>query len=357
MTQYYDWERTLSYDADVTMVIGARGYGKTYGLRRQFLRDYIKGGYRFAEIVRFKEELAGVSAGYFDRLLRTREFEDYECRYDTHRCYIARKPDGYDDMEKKPKLKWDTIGYFLPMTKAQVAKKRTYDRVKRIVLDEAVLERNDRYHTYLPNEHVILANIVDTLSRERADTDSLRPRVYLLGNACDFGNPYFAAYGVTSDLTFGYRWFKNKTFLLHYVDSGDYGKLKLAGTVAGRMMAGTDEARVASGNEFVGMNSDFVEKKPKRASFTFGVRYNGKLYGVWADMQEGIYHVTRGVPNNSTPIYYLSNDQAQVNYIAAKKTSRVFQIFTEAYYLSLIRYDSVDTKRAFMELLAMFGVR
>ena len=54
MTAFYDWERTLSYDADITMVIGARGYGKTYGLRRQFLRDYIGKGYRFVEVVQLK---------------------------------------------------------------------------------------------------------------------------------------------------------------------------------------------------------------------------------------------------------------------------------------------------------------
>ena len=357
MPQFYDWEKTFSFDADVTMVIGARGYGKTYGLRKQFLRDYIKGGFRFVEVVRFKNELAGVSGGYFDRLLRTEEFEGYMCRYDGHRAYIAKKPEKYDELDKKPKLKWDVIGYFIAMTDAQRAKKQTFDRVKRVVLDEAVLERNDRYHTYLSNEHVVLANIVDTVSRERADTASLRPRVYLLGNACDFGNPYFAAYGVTSDLRFGYRWFKNKTFLLHYVDSGDYGSEKLAGTVAGRMMQGTAEANVAAGNEFIGMTDDFVQRKTKGAKFSFGVRYNGVIYGVWTDAQEGLYFVTKRAPNNANPIYYLSNDQAQVNYIAARRTSKVFQIFAEAYYLSMIRYDSIDTKRNFIEVLNMFGVR
>lgn len=357
MATYYDWEKTLSYDADVTMVIGARGYGKTYGLRRQFLRDYIRSGYRFCEVVRYKDELSSVAANYFERLLRTPEFDQYICKYEGRKCYIAKKPEGYDDVEKKPRLNWDVIGYFIPMTGAQSAKKKTYDRVRRIVLDEAVIDRTDRYHTYLPNEFVTLANIVDTVSRERADAESIRPRVYLLGNACDFGNPYFAAYGVTSDLKFGYRWFRGKTFLLHYVDSGDYGTRKIEGTVAGRMMAGTDEALVAAGNEFTGMSTDFVQPKTKAARFNFGIRYNGTIYGVWSDMREGLYYVTKGAPNNATPIYYLSNDQSQVNYIAAKKTAKVFQVFAEAYYLSMIRYDSVDTKRNFLEVLNMFGVR
>ena len=50
-SKYYGWERTLSYDADVTMVIGARGIGKTFGLRMQCIRDLIRDGSRFCEVV------------------------------------------------------------------------------------------------------------------------------------------------------------------------------------------------------------------------------------------------------------------------------------------------------------------
>lgn len=357
MPNYYDWERTLSYDADVTMVIGARGYGKTYGLRVQFIRDYIKGGFRFVEVVRFKNELAGVSTGYFNRVGEREEFSEWIFRTDAHRAFIAKKPKGWDDGERKEKPKWECIGYFVAMTDAQRIKKQTFDKVKRVVLDEAVIERSDRYHDYLTNEFLILANIVDTVSRERADTQSLRPRVYLLGNACDFSNPYFAYAGVTADLTFGYRWFRNKTFLLHYVDSGDYGKEKLSGTVAGRMMVGTVEGMVAAGNEFAGMSADFVCKKPKHAKFTFGIKYNGVVYGVWTDMQGGHYHVTDWAPNNAQPIYYLTNDQAEVNYMAIRRNAKIMQSFANAYYLGMLRYETVDVKRNFLEVLAMFGVR
>ena len=68
MAEFYDWAKTLSYDADVTMVIGARGIGKTFGLRRQCIRDFLKDGSRFVEITRYNNELSGVSDGYFNRL-------------------------------------------------------------------------------------------------------------------------------------------------------------------------------------------------------------------------------------------------------------------------------------------------
>ena len=49
---YYDRLRTqiLPRNADVNLIIGARGLGKTYGVRRYMLEDYIKNGICFVEV-------------------------------------------------------------------------------------------------------------------------------------------------------------------------------------------------------------------------------------------------------------------------------------------------------------------
>ena len=79
MPTYYPWNETLTRgNADIVMVIGARGYGKTYGLRKQFIRDALK-GFRFVEIVRHKAQLKGDDAiqhGYFEKLEQDPEFKD-----------------------------------------------------------------------------------------------------------------------------------------------------------------------------------------------------------------------------------------------------------------------------------------
>ena len=353
MPKYYDWNETLSRDADVTMVIGARGLGKTFGIRAQCIRDYIKNGFRFVEVVRFKNELSGVSDGYFNRVGDL--FPEYIFRTDARYAYIARNIDSDDD--KKIKYEWQKIGYFIALSDAQKMKKRTFKNVRRIVFDEAVLERSDRYHNYLPNEFMTLANLVDTVSRERADTESVPPRLYLLGNACDIANPYFMAYGVGTNIDFGYHWYRDKTFLLHYVDSSDYAQEKLKGTVAGRMLAGTAEGKVSAENKFYVANSDFVAKKPKRAKFRFGIICNGQKYGIWADYTDGLYFITEKLPNNAAPIYSLTASDGRINYIAAKQTSTIFKNFAECYYLGMLRYDSVAIKMSFAKVLTLFGVR
>lgn len=357
MAEFYDWHKTLSYDADVTMVIGPRGVGKTFGLRKQCIKDFLKDGSRFVEIVRYKSELFDVADGYFNRLKDLPEFDGYEFKTDSRYGYIAKEATK-DEEGKKRKQEWHLLMYFVALTDAQKKKKKTFDKVRRLIFDESILDSSDRYHSYLPNEFGTLANLVDTVSRERADTQSTRPRLYLLGNACDLSNPYFSYYGVGTDLKYGYRWYANKTFLLHYVEAGEYGEEKLTGTVAGRMMQGSEAAKIAVYNEFLGNDTEFVRKKPNRAKFSFGIKCNGKLFGVWVDMTEGLYYVTNKVPNNNDErIFALTVEDNRINYIAAKGANKTLSYFKEMYYLNLVRYQTVQAKRDFREeVLRKFGI-
>lgn len=352
-SEYYDWNKTLSYDADVTMVVGARGIGKTYGLRLQFIRDYIKDGSRFVELTRYKNELSNFTSTYFNRINDNEEFPDYIFKTDNKHAYISKK------VEEGEKPKWELIGYFGALTEAQAMKKRTYSKVKRLLLDEAVIDKRlDRFHNYLPNEFGILANILDSVSRERSETNRKDAvRVYLLGNACDLLNCYFAAYGVNKKPMYGYSWHKNKTMLLHYVKDDDYAERKSKDTVAGRMLAGTADELIASGNEFVFSNNEFVHKKPKHAKFYFGVVYNNMRFGIWADFKEGYYYVTDKIPNNAHPIYAITANDNRLNYIIAKRAEGALRNFVDMYYIGIIRYDSVYIKEKFLEVLSLFGVR
>lgn len=359
MANYYDWHVTLSYNADVTMVVGARGIGKTYGLRKQCIRDFINHGWRFVEVVRYKKELSKVADGYFDKLSQDKDFKGKVFRTDTRYMYMADDVgDDTDENGKKKKPQWQVIGYFAALTDAQMEKKRTYANVRRIIFDEAVLERADRFHRYLPNEFATLANLVDTASRERADTEGLQPRVYLLGNACDIANPYFARYGVGTDLQFGYRWYGGKTFLLHYVRDDEYAMEKMAGTVAGRMLSMSADGAIASMNEFQTVNSQFVLPKPKRAKFSFGIVCNGKEYGIWNDYTEGFVHVTEYIPKGmEKKTYTLTLADSRTNYLMATRLSKVMQSFQQMYWAGIVFYEDIQTKADFQEILQMFGVK
>lgn len=231
---YYDRLRTqiLPRDADVNLIIGARGLGKTYGVRRYMLEDYIKNNICFVEVTRYREENNDVAAKYFDRIIEDNIFPDYDFRVHNKVAEIRRNGDK----------NWRTCGYFIPLSLQQQKKKSTYVNVRNICMDEIIIDPDDVYHHYLRNEYEQLANLVDTVTRERADDSKLRkPRIFLLGNACDAYNPYFEHYDVPLEPEFGLQWLDGKTCIFDYVEDDKYAAQKTKNTVAGRMMKNNDD--------------------------------------------------------------------------------------------------------------------
>lgn len=352
-TRYYDWGTTLSKDADINIVITSRGRGKTYGLRRQCLADYRKDGSRFVEVSRTKTEMREVCGGYFDRV--GDEFPDKVFKVETKRAYMAdRPPEG----ERIPSGAWELIGYFVAMTELQTIKKRTFSKVRRIVMDEAILERIDRYHHYLPYEWEALQSIVDSCTRERADdADRIHPKVYLLGNACDLINPWFRTLGIDRAPRYGYTWYADKMCLLHYEKPGAYERDKATDTLAGRMAMLTGTGGTSIKNEFGNANMDFVCPKPARARFLFGITYERETFGVWEDKTKGYIHVTRKVPNNQQPVYALTSKEGRANMVVAKRVEPAMKFLVNLYYQGCVLYDSPYTREKVLAILSLFGVR
>lgn len=354
MSDFYDWKKTRSYDAEVTMVIGPRGIGKTFGLRKDFIKQFIDKGYRYVDICRYKTNLTDFTRGYFDKLSQQEEFADYYFKSDNKNGYIGVKT---TDERGKSTIEWHMMCYFIPLSNAQQYKTTSFANVRNILLDECVIEKSDIFHHYLPNEYGLLAGLVDTVSRERPGVDSIKPRVYLLGNACDISNPYMAAYGVGTDLKFGYRWYAGKTFLFHYVRDDEYSKRKLTETVAGHMYNIIGDT-VATQNIFDIGNSDFIEKKTPKSVFKFGIVCNGEKFGIWADYDEGLYFVSNKIPKgNNVTILALTLRDNRVNYIAAKRAGTMLRDFVELHYLGVLRYENADLKIKFEKVLALLGIK
>lgn len=356
MPRYYPWASTLTRgNADIVMVIGARGYGKTYGIRKQFVKDALK-GYRFVEIVRHKAQLKGddsIQQGYFDKLSLDEEFEGkILLKTQGMRAYMANIP------PEGSKPDWKLIGYFVAITEAQTLKTRTFSNVKRILLDEAILERDNPHKRYIPNEFQKVASIIDTVSRERADDDSLKPTLYLLGNAVDITNPYFAHFGITKEPKEGYSWHCRKTVLVHYIQDDDYSQSKLSGTVAGRMLAGSSSANENVDNRFQLADSGIIGKKTPNAKLQFIVAYSNRRYGVWLDMSEGYYYITGREPERAdVQTFALENSDMRPNYVMIGAVRKQLQGLADLYYLGIIKYDNEQTMQAFLKVLSVLGVR
>ena len=351
MTKYYDWDATLSRQTDtngeICIVIGAKGIGKTFGLRKHCVSDYIKRKRRFCEICRTKEELKSVVQNYFDKLQNAGFFTDWQFRIEKNVGYIRKSKN--DD--------WEIICYFVALTAFQTEKKRTYANVYRFIFDEALIDRKDKYHRYLPDEFLILANILDSVSREQPDAQQ-HYKLYLLGNSCDLTAPYLQHLGVNSIPEYGYSYYKNKTVLFHYVEPWDSEERK-RNTLVGRMLSGDSESSMIFDNVFADTSAGEVAKKSANARHAYSIKYCNDIFSIWIDYKTGLFYVLNSNirKRDNKPIYTLTKKDATIDYTAVRKSEAVLQIINDMFYLGSIRYDSIATRDKFLTVLDFLGVK
>lgn len=349
----YDWTKVMSFDADVTIVAGARDVGKTYGWRGAVFNDFVKKGKRFVDVSRFDKEVPDVMAGYFDKLISDNYLGicDYEFRTVKRTIECRRK-------STLAKNQWSTMGYFVSLPMMQVTKRRTFAHVRKIGMDEAIIDRElDKVHDYWPNEWRLLQNIVDSCGRERGEESPAdQPRVYLMGNAVDLTNPYFAACGIRKVPPFGYSWHRDKTVLLDYVDSDTYKGFKKAraNTVAGRMMHGTADSSRLIDNRFDTGCDEFISGKTPNAKCRHRLLYNGSFIGLWLDLREGLWFVSRKwVEGKGVSTYYITERDRSVNYMNARLAKPLFRELRQCDDLGLVRYSDPGIMADFREMLRM----
>lgn len=345
-SQYFDWGPVFSRQAPITMVIGARGLGKTYGLRKACIEDFLKKGLRFVEVSRFKSEQKQLSKGYFARV--SQEFPGCEFEVRGNEGFVCR---GSDEKGKK---KWEKLCFFVSLTELQTAKKRTFDRVHNIIFDEAIIDRSDRFHRYLVDEWELLAGLVDSVSRERSES-KIHPRLFLLGNAVDLSNPFFQKIGLMESPKTGFHWYLKKLFLLVVPEAKEYSQAKEAQTLAGRMLAGSAAGEAANWNRFDSEFEGVIAKKPSRARFEVGLLWKDQSFGLWFDDREGRYYINSSIPKGGKTLA-LSIGQVAVNSPLVQKNASFLRSIVSLASIDGLRFESLGLRSQFFTACGLLNL-
>ena len=345
--EFYDWNRTFAYStARWVIVISARRYGKTYGLRKQCVRDYIKRGRRFVEVCRHKTEVPIIGEAYFTRLQENNEFPGYEFKYEKSQLFIRKiAPEG----REKP---WEVIGYVLALTDEQILKRLTFTKVKRFIFDEGLIEHKDRYKRYLPREFERLKGLCMSVTGETPENPS-DAVVYILGNAVDLTAPVFPACGIKKLPGFGRHLYHSDIgdVLLDYVEPQYYEEFA-SKTTFGRALSATDEGEKLLKNVFEGSNMDYVEAKPSNAKFWRGYRYSGQTFALW--FTDTLCYVTEKAPRNARLRVFTLDDDT-INYDIIRRSGDDAKIIRRLMLYKYFRYESPLLREKFLDMITQLS--
>ena len=172
---WVNWDYIITQGAAFTMVVGARGVGKTYGIMKYCIEHEIP----FIYLRRLKTQLelcASVDGNPFNKLNTDLEMH---IRPQNTRAGVV-----FADGEK-------TIALGVALSTVANVRGFDYSRFNMIIFDEAIASDGERP---IPKEFNVFLNFYETVNRNRELTGQDPVRCVLLGNANRLTNPYFSGW-------------------------------------------------------------------------------------------------------------------------------------------------------------------
>lgn len=258
---YLDFSKILSYNATLNFIVGERGVGKTYGTKKFCVRDYLKNKNQFVYVRRYRSELDSACSGFFDALIKNKEFKGE---------FLIKKNHGAYEFYYNKEL----IGWGIALSVALTQKSREFPYVKNIVYDEFLIPPGN--YRYLKDEVTSFLDLLETIGRNR-DT-----RAFLLGNAVARVNPYFTYFNLDEPYGSEFKTYKNNLILVCLLKNEQFRKEKKA-TKFGRLVEGTPYADYAIDNNWKNESKFFIKKRSEKAKFMCTILTRGEKLGLWHD--------------------------------------------------------------------------
>lgn len=320
MSNYYDINTALSYNALFNFVIGNRSSGKSYSIKKAVINKFLKTGQQFVYLRRYLNELKKSDFEYFDDIIQDNVFPDHKIVFDGGIYYL----DG------------EIMGYSVALTQARHFKSAPRPKVWIIIFEEYIIEEA-QYGGYLRNEVKQFLGLYQSIDRYRGVI------VVFLGNNYNTYNPYTLYFNLEPRP--GQKIVKQKDgeIILFFITA----RVKeQKASRFGKIVAGTDYGNYAIENKSMLDNDTFIEKKKASAHYYFSVVYNGATFGVWRDLYLGKMYISEDTDPSKTLTYALTTEDHNPNTMLLKSITKspVFKQLIEAYKDGYCYFESARIK-------------
>ena len=324
---YYNYNRIISYNAFLNILIGERGVGKTFGASEFVTKEFIKKKKQFVYLRRYKTELSKSHKKFFESLVKEDKFPDHELSTKGNTFLI-------DDR---------VAGYGMTLSTAQQLKSSNFNDVYYIIFDEFLIEEGQGH--YLKNEVFSFLGLIETIARMRDI------KIFMLANAVSEINPYFLFFDLTLPYNNDIKLFKNGMILLQYMKNEKYREAKKQ-TKFGQLVADTEYDDYANKNKFIDDNKNFIEHKSGSSKFIFSFLYKGEQLGVWVDYNNGKMYVSRDYIDNGLCFATTTEDHSPNTMLfSIAKKYNCWNSFIQSFKLGNVFFENVKVKNISKEVL------
>lgn len=323
---YWDYNKTMTYNALFNFIIGNRGGGKTYGAKKFAINRFLKKGEQFMYVRRYKEELKKKKQFFNDI---AQEFPEHEFKVDNFEAIIDK----------------ETAGYFMPLSTSKIEKSVSFPEVTTIIYDEFILDKGT-YH-YLRDEVTHFLDLFETVARNRDNV-----RVLFLSNAITVTNPYFLYFNIHMPKAGKFFNFdKKRNILVELVQNEKFIEMK-KNTRFGQLIAGTEYGNYAIENTFLRDDDSFVEKKTGRCAFMLGYSYKGKKYGIWKSLDTAKIYVSYDTQEVQ---FALTLKDMSVDRVLFTKLSKTpFWFMERAFKVAELYFEDINIKNTTLEIIKLY---
>lgn len=329
---FYNIQKILTYNAFINILVGERGVGKTFSTSEFVTRQFIKKGYEFAYIRRYKSELSKSTKKFFDALKVENKFPKNSLEVKGNNFYI----DGI------------ISGYSIALSTAQSIKSVNFSKVKYIIFDEFILENGSSH--YIKNEVELFLGLIETIARMRD------VRVFMLGNAVTPYNPYFMFFNLTLPYNNDIKLFKDGLILVQYMKNEEYRNIKKQSKF-GKLVSGTEYEEYAINNSFRLENQNFIAHKSGNSKFSFAIKYKNNIIGIWLDYFNGRVYASLNYINNGSIFAVTSEDHSpNTMLLSVAKQYKGFKIFINNYKLGNLYYENPKIKNICSEIFRLLSI-
>lgn len=345
---YYDWGRVLSSNAIYNFIVGARGLGKTHGIKKNSIKRALEKGHEFIYVRRYKTELVPSRNTFFADV--EHYFPEWEFRTHGGMAQATKyvDPGKYaTEAEYKKAIKgrkWQTLGYFVALSTAQTQKSVSYPKVRTIIFDEFIIEKGS--FNYLPDETTVFTNFYSTVDRGRRENEV---RAYFLANSVSIMNPYFLKYKIRPDELPELSVLHDGFILAHFPDSAEFAK-SIYETRFGKFIQGTEYGDYAVGNTFSDANDLLIEGKPPHAQYIFTLETKEGTFSVWYDNRKAEYYLQEKRPRGNEELYTLLPEKMNTEKILLTFRDKVLSQLRTCFRQGRVYFDTPETRNAFVEV-------